>query len=95
MKDQRRIPEIPGKPSHALDRWFRQLYVAGLLFNPDDRPEDIVVIGTGESLFTERESLVLTESIDRLFECHGEKVYDVALKYFYKAVGITPDYSIA
>ena len=95
MKNQPRIPKIPGKSSFALDRWFRQLYVAGLLFNPDDRPEDIVVIGTGEPLFTEQECLVLTESIDRLFECHGEKVYDVALKYFYKAVGITPDYSIA
>lgn len=95
MKNQLGIPKIPGKSSLALDRWFRQLYFAGLLFNPDDRPEGIVVIGTGEPLFTEQECLVLTESIDRLFECHGEKVYDVALKYFYKAVGITPDYPIA
>lgn len=94
MKNQLRIPKIPGKSTLALDRWFRQLHVAGLLFNPDDRPEDIVVVGTGESLFTEQECLVLTESIDRLFECHGEKVYGVALKYFYKALGITPDYSI-
>lgn len=91
MKNQSRIPQISGKSSFSLDRWFKQLYDAGLLFNPDDQPEDIVVFGTGESVFTERECLILTESLDRLFQCHGDKVYDVALKYFYKAVGITPD----
>ena len=93
MKNQLRVPQLPGKTRVAMDRWFDQLYVDGLLFNPDDRPEDIVVIGTGEPTFTEKECQVLNESLDRLFKYHGDNVYHVALKYFHKAMGITPEYA--
>lgn len=95
MKNQLHVPQLPGKNLVAMDRWFDQLYVDGLLFNPDDRPEDIVVIDTGEPTFTESECQVLNASLDRLFEYHGDKVYDVALNYFHKALGITPIYTSA
>jgi hypothetical protein len=47
---------------------------------------------TGVSLFNEQECLVLNASVKRLFEIHGDKVYDVALKYAHRAVDITPEY---
>lgn len=95
MKNQLRVPQLPGKNLVAMDRWFDPLYVDGLLFNPDDRPEDIVVFDTGKPTFTESECQVLNASLDRFFEYHGDKVYDVALKYFNKAIGITLTYTSA
>lgn len=95
MKNQLRVPQLSGKSRVAMDRWFDQLYTAGLLFNPDDRPEDIVFVGTGEPTFTEIECQALNASLDRLFDYHGDKVHDVALKYFHKAMGITPIYASA
>lgn len=92
MKNHLRIPDVPRESEAAMNRWFQKLYASGLFFNPDDRPEDIVVMKTGESLFTEQECLVLNASVKRLFEIHGDRVYDVALKYAHRAVGITPDY---
>lgn len=95
MTIQNRIPAVPGKSSFALEHWFSRLSATGLLFNPDDRPEDIVSIATGEPTFTAAECLVLNESLQILFENHGERVYEVALRYFHKAMGIQPDYSYA
>lgn len=91
MSKQTRIPDIPGKSAFALERWFYKLDQAGLLFNPDDAPEEIVSISTGEPVFSAEECKVLTESVNRLFEYHGDKVYDVALKYVYRAMGIAPE----
>lgn len=88
MKTQNRVPQILGMSQVAMDRWFNQLYLDGLLFNPDDQPKDIFVISTGQPTFTEEECLVLNESLDRLFMYHGDKVYDVALKYCHRAMGI-------
>lgn len=95
MKDQLRVPQLSGKSRADMDRWFDQLYIDGLLFNPDDPPEEIVLIGTGEPTFSENECQVLNESLNQLFKYHGDRVYDVALKYFHKAVGITPAFSSA
>jgi len=91
MSKQIRIPDAPGKSALALERWFYKLHQAGLLFNPDDAPEEIVSISTGEPVFTADECHVLSESLNRLFAYHGDKVYDVALKYFHRAMGITPE----
>ncbi len=95
MQNQVRVPELPGKSRLALERWFYKLNASGLLFNPDDRPESIISIDTGEQLFSAAECRILNESLDRLFEHHGDTVREVALKYFYKAMGIQPDYTSA
>jgi hypothetical protein len=93
MQNQVRVPELPGKSRFALERWFYKLNASGLLFNPDDRPESIIYNDTGEQLFSAAECRILNESLDRLFEHHGDTVREVALKYFYKATGIKPDYT--
>jgi hypothetical protein len=91
MQNQVRIPELPGKSHFALEQWFYKLNASGLLFNPDDRPESIIANDTGEQLFSADECRILNESLDRLFEHHGDTVRKVALKYFHKAMGIHPD----
>ena len=95
MKIKNRIPAVPGKSSFALEHWFSRLNAAGLLFNPEDRPEEIVSTATGEPTFTTAECLVLNESLKILFEHHGDRVCEVALRYFHKAMDIQPDYSHA
>ena len=95
MKVKSRLPEVPGKSSFALKRWFSKLYEAGLLFNPDDRPEEIVSIETGEQTFTPEECVILNKSLQILFEQHGDRVREVALNYFHKAMGIQVELSQA
>ena len=93
MQNKVRVPELPGKSRFALERWFYKLNASGLLFNPDDRPESIISNDTGEQLFSAAECRILNESLDRLFEHHGDTVREVALKCFYKSTGIKPDYT--
>lgn len=95
MKKQNRIPEISGKSYEDMRIWFANLYAADLLFHPDDRPEDIVSIATGEPTFTLMECDVLKKSLAVLFKQHGDQVYDVVLDFCYKAINVTPDHASA
>lgn len=88
MTKPSRIPIIAGKSPLALKHWFNKLYLEGLLFHPDDQPENIVSIATGEPVFTPFECQTLREGIQLLFECHGDLVYEVALKYFQKTMEV-------
>lgn len=88
MYKSNRIPVLRGKSRFALEHWYQSLYRAGLLFNPDDAPEDIVFTETDEPVFTSDECLTLREGIQFLFDHHGDRVYEVALKYTYKAMGL-------
>jgi hypothetical protein len=88
MNKLNRIPAIPGKSRFALERWFKKLHLEGLLFHPDDQPEDIVSIATGEQVFAPLECQKLREGIRILFESHGDLVYEVALNYFQKSMEV-------
>jgi hypothetical protein len=88
MKTRTRIPAIPGSSKFALARWFGRLNAAGLLFHPDDKPENIISIETREPTFTAVECSVLSESLEILFHHHGDLVYDVALSYAQRLMGI-------
>lgn len=95
MKSTSRIPTLPNKSYFAMNRWFYKMYLAGLLFHPDDPPETIVDIQSGERVFTDAECDELNIAIKALFTYHGDAVYECGLKYFHKAMGFTPDYSEA
>ena len=88
MKTENRIPAIPGTSTFALARWFSRLNASGLLFHPDDSPENVISIETREPTFTTDECRVLNESLEILFQHHGDLVYDVALSYAQRAMGI-------
>lgn len=93
MTNHVRVPKLLGESVQAMNQWFEMLCSEGLLFHPDDRPQDIVVLKTGEPTFSATECMVLSESLARLFQYHGDKVYDVALEFCQKSIGIDPEYA--
>lgn len=93
MKIASRIPEIPNSSYFAMNRWFYKMYLAGFLYHPDEPAENIIQIATGEPTFTSEECIELNKAVDLMFKHHGDAVYDCGIKYFHKALGITPDYT--
>lgn len=92
MKTSSRIPDVPNTSCFAMNRWFYKMYLADLLYHPDEPAEAIVRIDTGEPSFTPDECIKLNKAVDLMFTHHGDKVYECGLKYFQKALGIAPDY---
>lgn len=95
MQIKHRIPNLPNKSFFAMNRWFYKMYQAGLLYHPDEPAEVIIDIASGKPTFTQLECMELNKAVDSMFKHHGDKVYEVGLHYFHKAMGFTPDYSEA
>ncbi len=93
MQIKSRIPAQPDKSFFAMNRWFNKMYLAGLLYHPDEPAEAIINIASGQPTFTPEECGQLNKAVDFMFAHHGDKVYQVGLQYFHKAVGMVPDYS--
>lgn len=91
MQTTSRIPSLPNKSFFAMNRWFYKMQQAGLLYHPDERAENIVVIETGAPMFDSVECEVLDALMDQMFEVHGDKVYDVCVKHVHRAMGIKPE----
>ncbi|MFT3756354.1 MAG: hypothetical protein QM769_10495 [Pseudoxanthomonas sp.] len=85
-----RIPEYDrSNPDGALC-WFAEMSVRGLLFNPDDAPEDIIRSATGERLFTPVECAFLRKIGRNMVEDHGaDGVDNAAYWVFMRAANIT------
>lgn len=66
------------------------MYLSGFLFHPDELAESIVDIASGQPTFTHEECVRLNRAVKSMFDNHGDKVCDVGLKYFHKAMGIKP-----
>ncbi len=62
----------------GMYNWFDMMGTAGLLFHPDDDPEEIVRIVNGRAMFNAVEVMQLRGVIDQLFALHGEVVYEAA-----------------
>ena len=95
MQIKSRIPALPNKSFFAMNRWFNKMYHAGLLYHPDDAAEVIVNTVSGQPTFTPEECVELNRAVDLMFANHGDKVYQVGLQYFHKAMGIKPEHSEA
>jgi hypothetical protein len=95
MQIKTRIPAVPGKSYFAMVRWFNKMYLAGLLYHPDEPAEAIINIASGQPTFTPEECTELNKAVELMFANHGDKVYEVGLKYFHKAMGIAPEYAEA
>ena len=87
-----RIPALPNKSLFAMNRWFKKMYLARLLYHPDDAAETIFDIKTGLPTFTQDECLSLNQAVALMFQINGDKVYAVCLKYFYMAMKVKPNY---
>ena len=88
MQINPRIPTLPGKSFFAMNRWFKQMYLAGLLYHPDEPAESIINISSGQPTFTPDESIELNNAMRFMFDHHGDKVYQVGFRYFQKAMGL-------
>lgn len=86
MQTTSRIPSLPSNSFYAVNKWFKQMQHAGLLYHPDERAENIVVIETVAPMFDPVECEVLDALIDQMFEVHGDDVYKVCLKLARKLV---------
>lgn len=95
MQVPTRIPTLPNKSFFAMNRWFKKMYLARLLYHPDEPAESIVDVASGQPTFTPEECIELNKAVEFMFNHHGDKVYEVGLQYFHKAMGINPEYSEA
>ena len=95
METKPRIPNLSNKSFFAMNRWFNKMYLAGLLYHPDDPAETIVNVASGKPTFTPEECIELNKAIGLMFDHHGDKVYEVGLMYAHKAMGIKPEHSEA
>ena len=67
------------------------MYLAGLLYHPDESAEAIINTASGQPTFTPEECVELNKAVGLMFANHGDKVYQVGLQYFQKAIGIKPE----
>ena len=56
--------------------------------------QTVLFTKTGQPTFTDEECIKVNQAINRMFECHGDKVYEVVLKYVHQAMGIDPVFAV-
>ena len=79
------IPPLSEKSFEGMKSWFSVMLGHGLLFHPDDRPEDIIRIDSGEKTFSKNECFELNSIINEFFAAFGDDVYEAAYPSFIKA----------
>jgi hypothetical protein len=73
-----RIPALTNTSRATALRWMDQMHKKGLLFHPDDRPEDLVKISDGSPTLTSNECKDARRAMLFLFTHHGDAVYEFA-----------------
>ena len=86
-----RIPNFTDKSFDGMLTWFSEMSVRGLLFHPDDAPETIVSIATGEKIFTDDECRMLDNTISEMFSQFDNEAYEAAYPSFMKCMDIQLD----
>jgi len=86
-----RIPAFTERTFDGMLLWFGEMNARDLLFHPDDQPEDIIVIATGEPTFTHEECVVLDQTLAEMFTLFGDKVYEAAYPYVMTRMGLPLD----
>lgn len=87
MKIESCIPPLDTVSFDAALLWFAEMQRRGLLFHPDDDPTDMILIATGEKLFSDQEAVEARAAIDQLFASLGETVYEAAYPIMMNACG--------
>lgn len=86
----RRLPEFTDKSPAGIDHWFAEIADAGLLFHPDDDPDEIFMIGTNEKTFGPQEATSLRHTMGEMFSIAGDDpdiVYGPCVKHARRAAG--------
>lgn len=88
MQTQSRIPNLRDATFDDALWWFAELQCSNLLFHPEDDPEDIIHISSGEQLFSSGEVKQLRIILNTLEEKIGhDKLIEAAYPIFMKAFG--------
>lgn len=83
-----RIPDFANKSREGMSRWFSEMSLRGLLFHPEDRPNDIISIATCEKFFHSDECAKLEAIMAEMFDRFGDDVCEVAYPVFVHAAGM-------
>ena len=86
-----RIPEIRDLSYEGMSAWFSKLDECDLLFHPDDPPETIISLQSGQPLFNAAEVAALNAVIEPMFAMHGDRVYEAAYPFFMARMQISED----
>jgi hypothetical protein len=74
-----RIPSLTNNSRTAASKWFTEMHKGGLLFHPDNNPNELVQIGDGSPTFTPQECEEATQALKLMFLHHGDSVYELAM----------------
>ena len=92
MENPSRIPKLSEASFDGALLWFSEMQCASILFNPDADPADIIVIKTGERMFSDAENFELRNIIDTLdLKLGHDTVIEAAYPIFMNAMGIQLD----
>lgn len=83
-----RIPQIRDLSFNSMSAWFVKLDALNILFHPDDAPETIIDLKSGQRSFNQNEVSALNAVLEPMFALHGDKVYDAAYPVFMARMGI-------
>jgi hypothetical protein len=83
-----RIPYFVDHSQEGMKNWFSEMSSKGLLFHPDDSPDDIVSIKTGKEIFSSDEAVRIKETLKIMFSIFNDDVYEAAYPYFMQSLGI-------
>jgi hypothetical protein len=86
-----RIPDFSDKSFDGMLTWLSEMSVRDLMFHPDDAPETIVSITTGENIFTIDECRKLDNTLSEMFSQFDDEVYEAAYPSFMKRMDIQLD----
>ena len=84
------ISRIPQWSEHNFDGmliWFSEMSVRGLLYHPDDDPDEIVSIANGRKLISNEEAAELRLTVAEMFVLKGDEVYEAGAPIFRAAIG--------
>lgn len=88
MHTQSRIPKLHDTTFDGALLWFSEMQCSKLLFHPEDDPADIILISSGEKMFSTDEVYELRFVLNELEEGLGhEKVIGAAYPIFMNAFG--------
>lgn len=83
-----RIPDFANKSREGMSLWFAEMSLRGLLFHPEDAPDSIRTISTGERTFTAQECTKLDGIMSEMCALFDDGVCEACYPLFMRAAGL-------
>lgn len=82
-----RIPNFSNKSREGMSQWFTAMSSRGLLFHPEDAPDSIVDVTTGQPVFQSAECAKLAIIMADMFNRFGDDVCETTYPILMKTSG--------